>query len=132
MEESTPMTGKMLPPVLPQRAMKNSKGPKQPTPHETAANQDTSPPMKRKAPSKPSTSESADIFEVTAAGASREFRMLSSKFAQVLCERAAADSAQMEELDGLLREAQNFQAYLIGKKNLLKQTLASISDKLQG
>ncbi|KAM9359106.1 testis-expressed protein 12 [Symphorus nematophorus] len=98
----------------------------------TPANQDKSPPKRKKAPSKPSTLESADLFEATNAGASREVSMLFSKLAQVLSERAAADTSQMKELESILAEAQNLESYLKEKKKHLRQTLALISDKLQG
>lgn len=52
----------------------------------------------------------------------------------VICysERAAADTSQMNELQGILAEAQYFESYLTEKKNHLKQTLALISNKLKG
>lgn len=47
-------------------------------------------------------------------------------------ERAAADTAQMKELEGILTKARNLESYLKEKKYNLRQTLAGISDKLQG
>lgn len=47
-------------------------------------------------------------------------------------ERAAADTSQMKELQGILAEAHNLESCLKEKKNHLRQTLALISDKLQG
>uniref|UniRef100_A0A8C9Y4G9 Testis expressed 12 n=1 Tax=Sander lucioperca TaxID=283035 RepID=A0A8C9Y4G9_SANLU len=135
MKEATPTVGKLIPPTLNKRAVNNNKAPKQTTPQETEhtpANQDKSPPKKKKPPSKPSTLESADLFVATTAGASREVSMLFSKFAEVLSERAAADTSQMKELEGILTEAQNLESYLKEKKKHLRQTLALISDKLQG
>ncbi|XP_070826748.1 testis-expressed protein 12 [Chaetodon trifascialis] len=129
------MAGKLIPPVLNKRAANNNKDPIQTTPQEmecTSADQDRSPPKKKKTPSKPSMLKSADLFEVTAAGTSREVSKLFSEFAEVLSERAAADASQMKELDVLLAEAQNLESYLKEKKIHLKQTLALISDKLQG
>ncbi|XP_042337216.1 testis-expressed protein 12-like, partial [Plectropomus leopardus] len=98
----------------------------------TPANRDKSPPTKKQTPSKPPTSEPADLFEATTAGAIREFNMLFSEFSQALSERAAADAAQMKELDRILTEAKNLEAYLKEKKKTLRQTLDLISDKLQG
>uniref|UniRef100_A0A665VTN8 Uncharacterized protein n=1 Tax=Echeneis naucrates TaxID=173247 RepID=A0A665VTN8_ECHNA len=83
----------------------------------TPANQDRSPPKKRKLPNEPSTLESGDLFEATA-------------IMTIL--RAAADAAQMKELEGVLTEARNLESFLKDKKNHLRQTLALISDKLQG
>ncbi|XP_076591405.1 testis-expressed protein 12 [Chaetodon auriga] len=129
------MAGKLIQPVLNKRAANNNKDPKQTTSQEmecTSANQDRAPPKKKKTPSKPSMLDSADLFEATAAGTSREVSKLFSEFAEVLSERAAADTSQMKELDVLLAEAQNLESYLKEKKIHLKQTLALISDKLQG
>ncbi|XP_008278769.1 testis-expressed sequence 12 protein [Stegastes partitus] len=96
------------------------------------ANQDESPPTKRRTTSETSTLKSASSFEDTAAGASSEISMLASKFSEMLSERAAADHAQMKELEGILTEARNLESYLKEKKRHLRQTLALISDKLQG
>ncbi|XP_061683649.1 uncharacterized protein LOC133504920 [Syngnathoides biaculeatus] len=84
--------------------------------------------MKKKRHSK--TSNSVDSFEMTAAGAGREISMLFAKFADMLSERAAVDTAQRKELESLLQEAQNLESVLKDKKNHLKQTLVQISDKL--
>ncbi|XP_054460129.1 myosin-G heavy chain-like [Anoplopoma fimbria] len=96
------------------------------------ANQDKSPPKKKKPPSTSSTLESAGFFEATTSGTSRDVSMLISKFAEVLSERAAADTSQMKELEVILTEAQNLESFLKEKKKRLRQTLALISDKLQG
>uniref|UniRef100_A0A673BVA3 Uncharacterized protein n=1 Tax=Sphaeramia orbicularis TaxID=375764 RepID=A0A673BVA3_9TELE len=65
-------------------------------------------------------------------GANRELSMLLSKFAEVLSERASADTVEMKQLEGILTEAQNLESFLKGKKSHLRQTLALISDKLKG
>lgn len=57
---------------------------------------------------------------------------LMSVFIACCSERAVADTSQMKELEGILTEAQNLESYLKEKKNHLRQTLALISDKLQG
>ncbi|KAG8002283.1 Testis-expressed protein 12 [Nibea albiflora] len=141
MKEATPAAGKLTVPTLNKTGVNNSsnnnnKGPKQTTAQEmecTPANQEDSPPKKKKPPSKPPTAlESADSFEATAAGASREVSLLLSKFAKVLSERAAAESSQMRELEGILAEAKSLESYLKEKKTHLRQTLAAISDKLLG
>ncbi|KAM7399798.1 hypothetical protein PAMP_019042 [Pampus punctatissimus] len=135
MKEATPTPGKLAPPALNKRGANNGKGPKQTTSQEmerTPVNQDKSPPTKKKPPSKASTLESADLFEATTAGASREVSMLLSQFAAVLSERAAADTSQMKELEGILTEARSLESYLKEKKSHLRQTLAAISAKLLG
>ncbi|XP_071327996.1 testis-expressed protein 12 [Trachinotus anak] len=134
MKEAT-VAGKLIPPAVNKRAVISNKSPVRTTSQEierTSANQDKSPPKKKKPPSKPATLESADLFEATAAGASREVSMLLSKLAVVLSERAAADAAQMKELESVLTEARNLESFLKEKKKHLRQTLALISDKLQG
>lgn len=57
-----------------------------------------------------------------------------SRLFYVVCcsERAAADSFQMRELEGILAEAKSLELYLKEKKTHLRQTLAVISDKLLG
>lgn len=62
------------------------------------------------------------------------YRFMLALFAFMVCfsEKAAADTSQMKELEGILREAQSLECYLKEKKNHLRQTLALISDKLQG
>jgi len=47
-------------------------------------------------------------------------------------DRASADTSQMKELEVILIEARNLESYLKEKKSHLRQTLALISDKLQG
>ncbi|XP_034557152.1 testis-expressed protein 12-like isoform X2 [Notolabrus celidotus] len=98
----------------------------------SSANPEKSPPKKKRPPSKPSMVEPADLFDATTAGASREVSMLFSKLAEVLSERATADTSQIKQLDGILRETQNLESYLREKKNHLRQKLALISNKLQG
>ncbi|CAG6007433.1 unnamed protein product [Menidia menidia] len=98
----------------------------------TQSNQDKSPPKKKKTPPEASTFHPADSFEATVAGASREVSVLVTKFAEVLSERASADTSQMKELEVILTEAQNLESYLKEKKSRLRQTLALISEKLQG
>ncbi|XP_071375649.1 testis-expressed protein 12 [Centroberyx affinis] len=136
MNEATPVPGKVIPPTVYMRGVNNSKGPKQKMPQEmehTPAHQDKSPPKKKKkACSKPSALDSADLFERTVAGANREVSMLFSKYAEVLSERAAADASQVKELEGILTEARSLESHLKEKKDHLRRTLALISDKLQG
>ena len=55
-----------------------------------------------------------------------------SIFVACCSERAAADTSKMKKLEVNLAEARNLESYLKEKKNHLRQTLALISDKLQG
>uniref|UniRef100_A0A3Q3K6V9 Uncharacterized protein n=1 Tax=Monopterus albus TaxID=43700 RepID=A0A3Q3K6V9_MONAL len=134
MKEATPMAANPIPPALNKRALSNTKTPASQEMEHTPANQNTSPPKKKKLLSKPSTLDSADVFEAATAvaGASREVSVVFSKFAEVVSERAAADTSQMKELEGILTEARNLESYLKEKKKHLRETLTQISDKLQG
>ncbi|XP_037317561.2 testis-expressed protein 12-like isoform X2 [Pungitius pungitius] len=133
-KEAVHMAEKMIPPISNKRPLNNNKGSKQTEKEteQTPANQDKSPPKKKKPPSSSSTLESAGLFEATTAGASKDITMLLSTFSEVLSERAAGDASQMKELQGILTEAQKLESYLREKKKRLRQTLALISDKLQG
>uniref|UniRef100_A0A672JDP0 Uncharacterized protein n=1 Tax=Salarias fasciatus TaxID=181472 RepID=A0A672JDP0_SALFA len=97
------------------------------------ANPEKSPPKKKKAACEPSGVESAHAFEDIAAGMTSRMSSLTF-FCLPLCfsERAAADTCQMRELETLLKEARNLESFLKEKKSHLRQTLALISDKLQG
>uniref|UniRef100_A0A3Q0R6P6 Uncharacterized protein n=1 Tax=Amphilophus citrinellus TaxID=61819 RepID=A0A3Q0R6P6_AMPCI len=122
-----PVAGKLKPPAINRMTM-NNKGLKQTSSQEvecTNTNQEISPPKKRKSPSETSALDSADSFEATAATSWPVFLLCCS-------ERAAADTSQMEELEVILTEARNLETSLKEKKNHLRQTLALISDKLQG
>ncbi|TNN34160.1 Testis-expressed sequence 12 protein [Liparis tanakae] len=128
----------MISPISHKRAINNNnnnnKGSKQ-TPEETErtpANQDASPPMKKRTASASFSLESAGLFEATTAAASRDFSMLFSKFSEVFSERAAADTSQMKELEVILTEAQDLESYLKEKKKHLRQTLSLISERLLG
>ncbi|XP_036942359.1 testis-expressed protein 12-like [Acanthopagrus latus] len=137
MKEATAMAGKLTTPEFKRRVVSNNEGHKKTTSQEmehALANQDKSPPKKKKSPSKPSTVESADLFEASTAGFNccGEVHMLLSTFVEVLSERAAADTSKMKKLEVNLAEARNLESYLKEKKNHLRQTLALISDKLQG
>ncbi|XP_068565036.1 uncharacterized protein [Cebidichthys violaceus] len=120
------MAEDMIPPILNKRAANNNKGSNQTLKETecTPANQEKSPPKKRRVPSTSSTVESA--------GAAGDVSMLFSKFAEVLSEIAAADTHQMKELESILTEAQNLESHLKENKKRLRQTLSLISDKLQG
>ncbi|CAJ1065990.1 testis-expressed protein 12-like isoform X5 [Xyrichtys novacula] len=130
------MAEKLTQPTLIKRTVNsNNKGPTQTILQETAwssANPEKSPPMKKKTPSKPAFSGSATLCDTPAAGASREVNVQFSHFAGMLSETAAADTSQMKQLDGILIEARNFESCLKEKKKQLRQTLALISDNLQG
>ncbi|CAB1458504.1 unnamed protein product [Pleuronectes platessa] len=135
MKETSPVAAKPIAPAFNKRAIKDSKGPQQATSQEmecTPEKRDKSPPKRKRHRSTRSTLESGDFFEATTADAGREISMLLSQFAEVLRKSAAADTAQMKKLQGILTEARNLESYLKEKKNHLRHTLAQISDNLQG
>ncbi|XP_075994330.1 uncharacterized protein tex12 [Genypterus blacodes] len=72
-----------------------------------------------------------ESFDTTAAGVSSEVSMLFSSYAEALSESAAADSAQMKELELILEEARKLQSHRREKKANLRQTLESISEQLE-
>uniref|UniRef100_A0A8C9VNU3 Si:dkey-40g16.5 n=1 Tax=Scleropages formosus TaxID=113540 RepID=A0A8C9VNU3_SCLFO len=74
----------------------------------------------------------AGSFEAMLQDAKEEVDMLFSKYADVMSERAAADVSQVMELEDILKEARGLESHLREKKEHLKQSLAVISDKLQG
>ncbi|KAM4742525.1 uncharacterized protein tex12 [Anableps anableps] len=134
MKDVTTMAGKLMPPAVTKQTLSSNKGPNQ-TPSQEMdcprSNRDKSPPKKKKASSEASALDSACSFDSTAAGAGREISMLLTKFTELLSERAAADTTQMKELEGILTEARSLESYLKEKKSNLRQTLALISNKLQ-
>ncbi|XP_069391178.1 uncharacterized protein [Paralichthys olivaceus] len=134
MKETTPVAEKTIPPAFHKRVANDSTGPKQTTSQEmerTPENRDKSPPKKKRPPATPSSLESPCLVAATTAGAGRQINKLLSQFAEVLGERAAADTAQMKKLQDIVTEARNLESYLKEKKNHLSQTLARISDQLQ-
>ncbi|XP_072247897.1 uncharacterized protein [Leuresthes tenuis] len=130
MKDLTQMAGKLMPPSVNKQTVSSNKEPQQEMDC-TLSNQYKSPPKKKKTP-ETSALESPNSFEATAVGASREVNLLVTKFAEVLSDRASADTSQMKELEVILIEARNLESYLKEKKSHLRQTLALISDKLQG
>ncbi|KAG7479226.1 hypothetical protein JOB18_021204 [Solea senegalensis] len=134
MAEATPEAGKPVPLVLKKKAANNNKGSKQTTAQEierAPENHNESPLKKKRPHTAPSSLESSDLFESISADANKEVSLLLSQFAEVLSVRAAADKAQMKQMEGILTEARNLESFLKEKKNRLRQTLALISDKLK-
>ncbi|XP_017346184.1 testis-expressed protein 12 isoform X3 [Ictalurus punctatus] len=71
-------------------------------------------------------------FEKAWSGAVREINCLFTKYPEMLRERAAVDASQIQELTNILTEALSLESQLKEKKEHLRQSLAVISDKLQG
>lgn len=132
MKEAPQMAEKQIPPALNKKAVNSSKRSRETTSQEMepCTSQEKSS-TKKKTCNAP-TLKSADVFDVATAGASIEISELLAKFAEVLREKAAADTSRMEELECILTEARNLEAHLIEKKKHLRQTLALISEKLLG
>ncbi|KAG7479385.1 hypothetical protein JOB18_024190 [Solea senegalensis] len=120
--------------ATPERAVNNNKGPKQTTTQEmdcAPENHNESPLKKKRPHTAPSSLESSDFFESISADASKEVSLLLSQFAEGLSVSAAADKAQMKQMEGILTEARNLESFLKEKKKCLRQALDVISDKLK-
>ncbi|KAL3992439.1 voltage-gated sodium channel type II beta [Sarotherodon galilaeus] len=133
MEDAGATAGKLMPAALNMRMVNsNNNGLRQTSSQEMECanvNEENSPQKKKK---KAPSLESASPFETIAAGVSKVLSVLVLEFAETLRERAAADTSQMKELEAILAEARNLEARLKEKKKHLKETLALISDKLEG
>ncbi|XP_028321306.1 uncharacterized protein tex12 isoform X4 [Gouania willdenowi] len=134
MNEMTPTVEKLMPHALKKTTVDIIRDPKRTMAPEIECMLS---PSKKKKPPVPGpdpvpVESSAPSFQATAADASAELSVLLSKYAEMLSDRAAADSCQMKDLEGILSEAQHLESHLQEKKSQLKQTLALISDKLQG
>ncbi|KAJ0063611.1 hypothetical protein NL108_004439 [Boleophthalmus pectinirostris] len=129
-DKPTTAPGNKKPGTSNQQAL-NSKGPDETTPTnmEPPPSAGAKSPLKKKL-CKKSIAEPTHLFEAATADASCEISDLFTKFAVVLCEKAAADISMMQELEDIVTEARNLEAQLMEKKRLLRQTLALISDKL--
>ncbi|XP_028321304.1 uncharacterized protein tex12 isoform X2 [Gouania willdenowi] len=139
MNEMTPTVEKLMPHALKKTTVDIIRDPKRTMAPEVQTKQIECmlSPSKKKKPPVPGpdpvpVESSAPSFQATAADASAELSVLLSKYAEMLSDRAAADSCQMKDLEGILSEAQHLESHLQEKKSQLKQTLALISDKLQG
>uniref|UniRef100_A0AAX7VQJ5 Uncharacterized protein n=1 Tax=Astatotilapia calliptera TaxID=8154 RepID=A0AAX7VQJ5_ASTCA len=131
MEDAGATAGKLMPAAL-NMMVNNNNGLRQTSSQEMECenvSEETSPQKKKK---KAPSLESANPFETIAAGVSKVLSVLVSEFAETLRERAAADTSQMKELEAILAEARDLEGHLKEKKKQLKETLALISDKLEG
>ncbi|KAM9812908.1 uncharacterized protein tex12 isoform 2-T2 [Syngnathus typhle] len=112
-----------------QKGTKHSTGHKYTTSQEmeqTCGNVDKSSQAKMKRHSKSATS----VDSLETAGAVEDIKIIFSKFANMLREKATVDTAQRKELESLLQEARNHESLLKEKKNQLKKTLVQISEQL--
>jgi testis-expressed sequence 12 protein len=62
---------------------------------------------------------------------SKEINLMLSTYAKILSERAAVDASYVEEIDGLFREANTIENFLIQKREFLRQRFIVIANTLQ-
>ncbi|XP_048196933.1 testis-expressed protein 12 isoform X1 [Perognathus longimembris pacificus] len=61
----------------------------------------------------------------------KEINLMLSTYAKILSERAAVDASYIDEIDGLFREANTIENFLIQKKEFLKQRFTVIANTLK-
>ncbi|XP_065738416.1 testis-expressed protein 12 [Phocoena phocoena] len=61
---------------------------------------------------------------------SKEINLMLSTYAKILSERAAVDASYIDEIDGLFKEANNIENFLIQKRELLRQRFTVIANTL--
>ncbi|XP_035884456.1 testis-expressed protein 12 isoform X1 [Phyllostomus discolor] len=61
---------------------------------------------------------------------SKEINLMLSTYAKILSERAAVDASYIDEIDGLFKEANTIENFLIQKRELLKQRFTVIANTL--
>uniref|UniRef100_A0A8C7AMS0 Testis expressed 12 n=1 Tax=Neovison vison TaxID=452646 RepID=A0A8C7AMS0_NEOVI len=61
---------------------------------------------------------------------SKEINLMLSTYAKILSERAAVDASYIDELDGLFKEANTIENFLIQKRELLRQRFTVIANTL--
>uniref|UniRef100_A0A8C5NW95 Testis-expressed sequence 12 protein-like n=1 Tax=Jaculus jaculus TaxID=51337 RepID=A0A8C5NW95_JACJA len=60
----------------------------------------------------------------------KEGNLLLSTYARTLSERAAVDASYIDEIDGLFKEANTIENFLVQKRELLKQRFTMIANTL--
>ncbi|XP_021514332.1 testis-expressed protein 12 isoform X2 [Meriones unguiculatus] len=61
---------------------------------------------------------------------SKEINLMLSTYAKILSERAAVDASYIDELDGLFKEANIIENFLVQKREFLKQRFTVITNTL--
>ncbi|XP_058401212.1 testis-expressed protein 12 [Diceros bicornis minor] len=61
---------------------------------------------------------------------SKEINLMLSTYAKILSERAAVDASYIDEIDGLFKEANTIENFLIQKRELLRQRFTVIANTL--
>ncbi|XP_014415050.1 testis-expressed protein 12 isoform X3 [Vicugna pacos] len=83
-----------------------------------------------------SSSESSGLFykdealEKDLNDMGKEINLMLSAYAKILSERAAVDASYIDEIDGLFKEANTIENFLIQKRELLRQRLTVIANTL--
>lgn len=61
---------------------------------------------------------------------SKEINLMLSTYAKILSERAAVDASYIDEIDGLFKEANIIENFLVQKREFLKQRFTVITNTL--
>ncbi|XP_071068383.1 testis-expressed protein 12 [Dasypus novemcinctus] len=61
---------------------------------------------------------------------SKEINLMLSTYAKILSERAEVDASYLDEIDGLFKEANTIENFLIQKRELLRQRFTVIANTL--
>ncbi|XP_055963521.1 testis-expressed protein 12 [Sorex fumeus] len=72
-----------------------------------------------------------EVMEKDLNDMSKEINVMMSSYANLLSERAAVDAAYIDEIDGLFKEANVLENFLIQKREFLKQKFTVIANTLQ-
>ncbi|CAH6866861.1 testis-expressed protein 12 [Phodopus roborovskii] len=71
-----------------------------------------------------------DALEKDLSDMSKEINLMLSTYAKILSERAAVDASYIDELDGLFKEANIIENFLVQKREFLKQRFTVITNTL--
>ncbi|XP_008063762.1 testis-expressed protein 12 [Carlito syrichta] len=105
-------------------------------PRETEAQMPDSPQLPSLGKSDSSFSEGSGLFykdealEKDLNDISKEINLMLSTYANILSERAAVDASYIDEIDGLFKEANTIENFLIQKRELLRQRFTVIANTL--
>ncbi|XP_005856919.1 PREDICTED: testis-expressed sequence 12 protein isoform X6 [Myotis brandtii] len=61
---------------------------------------------------------------------SKEINLMLSTYAKILSERAAVDASYIDEIEGLFKEANTIENFLVQKRELLRQRFTVIANTL--
>ncbi|XP_007536666.1 testis-expressed protein 12 isoform X2 [Erinaceus europaeus] len=71
-----------------------------------------------------------EVLEKDLSDMSKEINVMMSAYAKLLSERATVDAAYIDEIEGLFKEANIIENFLIQKRELLRQRFTVIANSL--